>query len=80
MRILLTILAVLILLAAAAGGFVWWKISGLKQQLVLNLENSLHATVRVTSLDLDLQKGEIHAAGLSLANQDNRGAMGHRGD
>jgi hypothetical protein len=69
MRVFLTILAVLVLLAAAAGAFVWWKVGSLKQELVLNLESALHATVQVTSLDLDLEKGEIHAAGISLVNQ-----------
>jgi len=70
MRIFLTLLAVVILLAAAAAGFFWWKVSGLKQQLVLNLESSLHASVQVTSIELDLGKGEIHAAGISLSNLD----------
>jgi hypothetical protein len=71
MRIFLLILALLVLLAAAVGGFAWWKVSGLKQQLVASMESALKAGVQVTSLDLDLRKGEIHAAGISLTNQNN---------
>jgi hypothetical protein len=69
MRVFFLILGLLIFAAAAAGGFLWWKASGLKQQLVLGLEGALNARVEVTSLDLDLRKGEVHAAGISLANQ-----------
>jgi hypothetical protein len=69
MRVFLLILALFVILAAAAGGFVWWKIGGLKQQLVVNLESTLKANVQINSLDLDLWKGEVHAAGISLANQ-----------
>ena len=69
MRIFLLILALVIFVAAAAGGLIWWKVSGLKQQLVQNLESDLHARVEVASLDLDIKKGEVHASGISLTNQ-----------
>jgi hypothetical protein len=69
MRVFLVILALLVFVAATAGGLIWWKVSGLKQQLVLSLENSLHARVDIASLELDLRKGEVHASGVSLTNQ-----------
>jgi hypothetical protein len=67
-RVILGILAVLILLVAAGGGFVWWKIAGLKEKLVSDLERKLGAQVQVASIDLDLWKGELHAAGITLTN------------
>jgi hypothetical protein len=69
LRILLGILLVLILLGAAAGGFIWWKISGLKEALVGDLEHALGAQVQVASIDLDIWKGELRAVGISLVNQ-----------
>jgi hypothetical protein len=68
-RGILIVLLVLVLLAGGAGAFVWWKISGLKETLVGDLEKALGADVQVTSIDLDLFKGELHAAGITLVNQ-----------
>jgi hypothetical protein len=59
----------LFLLAAASGALIWWKIAGLKELLVSDLEKTLGAHVQVTSIDLDVWKGELHAAGISLVNQ-----------
>ena len=67
-RIVLIILVVLVLIVGAAGGFVWWKISGLKEALVGDLEKALDANVQVTSIDLDVWQGELHAAGITLAS------------
>ena len=68
-RVILGILLVLILLAGAGGAFVWWKISALKQVLVGDLGKAIGASVQVTSLDLDVWKGELNATGISLVNQ-----------
>jgi len=68
-RFLAGLLAVLILLLAMGGGLAWWKISALKKSLVQGLGNALGARVEVTSLDLDLWNGELHAAGISLVNE-----------
>ncbi|MCE0522102.1 MAG: hypothetical protein LV480_04250 [Methylacidiphilales bacterium] len=68
-RIALGILLALIVLAGAGGGFIWWKMARLKEQLVSDLEKALGAKVQVTSLDLDIWKGELHAAGITLVNE-----------
>lgn len=68
-RLAVGILVTVILLAGAGGAFIWWKVSGLKEQLVHNLENSLGAKADITSLDFDVWKGELHAAGITLTNQ-----------
>jgi hypothetical protein len=68
-RVILGILLVLIFLAGAGGAFVWWKISALKQVLVTDLGKAIGASVQVTSLDLDVWKGELNATGISLVNQ-----------
>jgi hypothetical protein len=63
-------LFVLVLLVAVAGGiWVWIKMAALKDQLAANLGAALGAQVVVTSLQLDLWKGEVHAAGITLTNQ-----------
>jgi hypothetical protein len=62
------IIAPLVVIAAAAG-FLAWKISGLKQRLVDDLQSELHAKAQIASLDFDLRAGELHAAGISLQNQ-----------
>jgi hypothetical protein len=67
MRIVLIVIPLVVL--AAIGGFVAWKIIGLKQRLVAELETALHATAQVGSLNLDLGKGELLAAGITLQNQ-----------
>jgi len=68
-RVILGILAALILLVAAGGAFVWWKIAGLKEKMVSDLEKKLGAQVQIASLDLDIWKGELHAAGITLTNE-----------
>ena len=65
----LVTLFLLLVLAGAGGGFIWWKLSGLKEKLVADLGKSLGATVQVASIDLDMLKGELHAAGITLVNQ-----------
>ena len=68
-RIVLGILLAVVLVLGLGGVFIWWKISGLKEQLVRDLEKSLGAQVQVASLDFDFWKGELHAAGISLTNE-----------
>jgi len=67
--VLLGVFFVLVFLSAAAGGLIWWKISSLKAQLVSGLGKSLGADVQVASLDIDPWKSELHAAGVTLTNQ-----------
>jgi hypothetical protein len=68
-RIILGLFLALILLFAAAGGLLWWKLSTLKEQLLAGLGKSLGADVQANTLDSDLWKSEIHAAGITLTNQ-----------
>jgi hypothetical protein len=68
-RVVLGILVVLALLAGVGGAFIWWKIAGLKEVLVGDLGKALGAQVQVTSIDFDVWKGELHAAGISLVNE-----------
>ncbi len=68
-RVGLGILLVFVLIAGAGGAFIWWKIATLKAHLVSDLGKALGAEVQVTSIDLDVWKGELHAAGISLVNQ-----------
>jgi hypothetical protein len=68
-RIVLGIVVGLVLVLGIGGAFVWWKITGLKEQLVKDLQNAIGAQVQIASIDLDLWKGELHAAGISLTNQ-----------
>ena len=68
-RVILGIVVVLVLIAGAGGAFIWWKIAGLKERLVSDLEKVLGARAQVASVDLDFWKGEFHAAGISLVNQ-----------
>jgi hypothetical protein len=68
-RIILGVFLVFILLVAGVAGLVWWKISGLKEQLRQGLAQSLDADVQVASLDIDPWKSELHAAGITLANR-----------
>jgi hypothetical protein len=67
MRVVFIVIPLVIV--AAIGGFVAWKIAGLKQRLVAELEAALHATAQIDSLNLDLGKGELLAAGITLQNQ-----------
>ena len=69
LRTVLGIVIFIILILGCGGAFVWWKISGLKVQLVNDLQKALGAQVQVASLDLDIWKGELHAAGIVLTNQ-----------
>ncbi len=68
MRIALFILVPLVLIAAVAA-FLTWKVLGLKQRLVAELETALHATAQIGSLNLDLGKSELTAANITLQNQ-----------
>jgi hypothetical protein len=68
-RVIVGILVALVLIAGAGGAFVWWKLSALKETLLSDLGKALGAQVQVTSIDLDLWKGELHAAGITLVNQ-----------
>jgi hypothetical protein len=63
------IFVAVVLIAGAGGAFVWWKLSTLKETLLSDLGKALGAQVQVVSLDLDLWKGELHAAGITLVNQ-----------
>lgn len=67
-RVIAGILVAFVLFAGAAGLFVWWKIAGLKDQLVHDLGKAIGAQVQIAAVDLDLWKGELHAAGISLKN------------
>lgn len=68
LRVILGILAVVILTVIAIGIIAWWKMARLKEQLVQGLGNAIGAQVQVASIDLDLWRGELHAAGISLTN------------
>jgi hypothetical protein len=68
-RILLGILVVLILLVGVGGALIWWKIAGLKKELLADLGQALGASVQVTSIDLNPWEGELHAAGITLVNE-----------
>jgi hypothetical protein len=68
-RLVVGVLILLVVVTALAGTVVWIKISALKNQLAENLGNALGAKVEVSSLALDLWKGEVHAAGIVLTNQ-----------
>jgi hypothetical protein len=68
-RTLLVVLVVVVLVAGGAGAFIWWKLSTLKQQLLTQLGDSIGAQVQVASIDLDVWKGELRAAGITLTNQ-----------
>jgi len=68
-RVIIGILVGIILVLVIGGGLVWWKLAGLKEQLVADLEKAIGAHVQVASLDLDIFKGELHAAGITLTNE-----------
>jgi hypothetical protein len=69
LRIVAIVLAIILLLVAAIGGFIWIKFAGLKTELAQNLGKALGAKVDVNSLDLSIWKQEIRAAGISLENE-----------
>jgi hypothetical protein len=58
-----------LVLIVTIGGLVAWKIISLKQRLVAELETALHATAQIGSLSMDVGKGELLAAGVTLQNQ-----------
>ena len=68
-RVILGILIFLVLIVGAGGGFIWWKSAHFKEALVSDLEKALGADVQVSSIDIDVWKGELHAAGITLVNQ-----------
>jgi hypothetical protein len=68
-HVLLGILLAIVLIAGAGGAFIWWKISGLKAELLGDVGKALGAQVQVASIDFDLWKGELHAAGITLTNE-----------
>jgi hypothetical protein len=68
-RTLLVILLILAVAVIGGGVFVWAKIAGLKEALVSSLGEKIGAQIEVSSIDVDLWKGEIHAAGISLVNE-----------
>lgn len=68
-RTILIVVASVILVLGISGGLVWWKLSGLKQQLLADLQKALGAQVKVASIDLDIWKGELRAAGITLTNE-----------
>jgi len=68
-RLAAGVLVLLLVVAVAGGVFVWIKVAALKSQLAESLGGALGAKVEVSSLSLDLWKGEVHAAGITLTNQ-----------
>jgi len=68
LRVVLIILAIAVLLGGAIGGFCWWKMAKLKEDLVQGLETAIGAQVQIGSLELDLWRGELRAAGITLTN------------
>jgi hypothetical protein len=69
----------LLILAGIGAGIVWYRIESLKTRLATDVGNALGATVEVTSLDVDLWKGEMHASGIRLVN-DRPAAPWDRGE
>ncbi len=68
-RVILGVLLVLVLLVAATGGLIWWKLSGLKDHLRASIGKSLGADVQVASLNIDPWKSELHATDITITNQ-----------
>jgi hypothetical protein len=68
-RIVLAIFVALVLMVGAGGAIIWWKITNLKTALVGDIGKALGAQVQVASIDFDIWKGEIRAAGITLVNQ-----------
>jgi hypothetical protein len=68
-RGILIALVVLVVIVGAGAGLAWWKLSKLKETLIADLEKSIGATVQVTSIGIDIWKGELNAAGITLVNQ-----------
>jgi hypothetical protein len=63
------ILAVVVLVVGITGALIWWKIAGLKESFITDIEKKIGAQVEVTSISLNPWKGELRAAGISLVNQ-----------
>lgn len=68
-RALIGVVVVILVLVGAGGAFFWWKVSTLKESLVRDLGHALGAHVEVTSVELDLWKGDLHIAGITLVNE-----------
>ena len=68
-RTLIVVFVVLVLVVVGGGALAWWKISSLKERLIAQLGDSIGAQVQVGSIDIDVWKGELHAAGITLVNQ-----------
>jgi hypothetical protein len=69
-RVLVIILVVFVLIVGGGGALAWWKISALKQNLLADLGHAIGARVEVASISINVVKGELHAAGISLTNQN----------
>ena len=63
------VLIFLLVLVAAAGSVIWYQAITLKARVAESIGRALGARVEVTSLDIDLWKGELHAAGITLTNE-----------
>ena len=68
-RVIIGVLLAIILVLGLGSGFIWWKLAGLKAQLLADLQKAIGAQVQVASVDLDIFKGELHAAGITLTNE-----------
>jgi hypothetical protein len=69
LRIFLGIVVTVVIAAVVSGALLWWKLSTLKEQLIADVGEKLGAQVTVQSIGFDLWKSELHAAGITLANQ-----------
>jgi hypothetical protein len=78
-RVAAALFAVVVLAVAAGGGLFWWKIAGLKEEMLQQFQKTIGAQVEVSSLDLDLWNGELKAAGITLTN-DRPSAPWKKGD
>jgi hypothetical protein len=58
----------LFLLGLVAAAIVWMRLQDLKDRLAENIGQALGARVQVSSLTLDVSRGEVHAGGITLAN------------
>ncbi|MCE0499503.1 MAG: AsmA-like C-terminal region-containing protein [Methylacidiphilales bacterium] len=67
-RWIVGIVVALMLLAGGVGVWAWMKITGLREALVDDLGTEIGAKVEVSSFDVDVWHGEIHAAGIRLEN------------
>ncbi len=61
-------LIALLILAGVAAAVVWSRVESFKARFATDVGNALGATVTVSSIDIDLWKGELHAGGVTLVN------------